>query len=86
MNKSNFQAKHPERLCIMWRLFNVYFLYRSTDKDDDERKEKKDRKEDRKKSKPKRKEEDSDGEGEWETVKGGVAIPSVSIFCLKCLY
>ncbi|KAK3913980.1 Eukaryotic translation initiation factor 3 subunit C [Frankliniella fusca] len=52
------------------------FLKKTTDKDDDEKKEKKDRKEDRKKSKPKRKEEDSDGEGEWETVKGGVAIPS----------
>ena len=53
------------------------FLKKTTDKDDDEKKEKKERKKrDDKKDKRRYREDSSDGEGEWETVKGGVAIPS----------
>ncbi|XP_025829124.1 eukaryotic translation initiation factor 3 subunit C-like [Agrilus planipennis] len=56
------------------------FLKKATDKDDDEEKERK--KEERKKERKDRdkrkirKEDEEDGEGEWETVKGGMAIPS----------
>lgn len=55
---------------------------RQTDKDDDEKKEKKDRKKREEKDKKHRRvrEDSSDGEGEWVSVKGGMAIPSVSIF------
>lgn len=54
------------------------FLKKATDKDDDEDR---DRKRERKERKEKggrrhKKEEDEDEEGEWETVKGGVAMPS----------
>ncbi|XP_015512443.1 eukaryotic translation initiation factor 3 subunit C [Neodiprion pinetum] len=53
------------------------FIKKTTDKDDDEDKAKKkeQRKERKDKERKKRRDED-DGEGEWETVKGGVAIPS----------
>ncbi|KAK6641521.1 Eukaryotic translation initiation factor 3 subunit C [Polyplax serrata] len=52
------------------------FLKRTTDKEEEEKKkkEKKERKE-KERIKKTRKEEEED-EGEWETVKGGVAIPS----------
>lgn len=56
------------------------FLKRTTEKDDDDEKEKKkdDRRKERKdRDKRKlRREDEEDEEGEWETVKGGVAIPS----------
>lgn len=52
-------------------------MFRTTDKEEEEKKkrEKKERKE-KERVKKTRKEEDSGDEGEWETVKGGVAIPS----------
>ncbi|CAB0034260.1 unnamed protein product [Trichogramma brassicae] len=53
--------------------------FRKTQKDggDDEQKQvKKDHRKDRKEKDRKKKREEDDGEGEWETVKGGVAIPS----------
>lgn len=37
-------------------------------------------------SKKLRKEDEDDGEGTWETVKGGVAIPSVSKAGKPCQY
>lgn len=56
------------------------FLKRTTEKDDDEEKEKKkDERRKERKDRDKRKlrrEDEEDEEGEWETVKGGVAIPS----------
>ncbi|XP_048505751.1 eukaryotic translation initiation factor 3 subunit C isoform X2 [Athalia rosae] len=54
------------------------FIKKTTDKDDDEDKtKKKEQRKDRKDKERKfRKREEDDGEGEWETVKGGVAIPS----------
>lgn len=52
---------------------------RTTDKEEGDetvkRKEKKEGKEGRRR----KKEEDEDGEGEWETVKKGVATPSVCV-------
>uniref|UniRef100_A0A0V0G589 Eukaryotic translation initiation factor 3 subunit C n=1 Tax=Triatoma dimidiata TaxID=72491 RepID=A0A0V0G589_TRIDM len=51
------------------------FLKKTTDREEEEKREKKkERKE--KERKKLRKDEEEDGEGEWETVKGGVAIPS----------
>uniref|UniRef100_A0A1B6E4Z8 Eukaryotic translation initiation factor 3 subunit C n=1 Tax=Clastoptera arizonana TaxID=38151 RepID=A0A1B6E4Z8_9HEMI len=53
------------------------FLKKTTDKEEEEKKEKKkERKEKERISKKIRREDEEDGEGEWETVKGGVAIPS----------
>lgn len=52
------------------------------DDDEDKEKRKEEKRKDRKdKDRRKmRKEDEEDGEGEWEYVKGGIAIPSVSIF------
>ncbi|XP_058800849.1 eukaryotic translation initiation factor 3 subunit C [Phymastichus coffea] len=51
--------------------------FRKTAKDgDDEKQIKKEHRKDRKDKDKKRRREEDDGEGEWETVKGGVAIPS----------
>ncbi|XP_014287661.1 eukaryotic translation initiation factor 3 subunit C [Halyomorpha halys] len=50
------------------------FLKKTTDREEEEKKEKK--KERKEKERKKKKDEEEDGEGEWETVKGGVAIPS----------
>lgn len=50
------------------------FLKKTTDREEDEKKEKK--KERKEKERKKKRDEEEDGEGEWETVKGGVAIPS----------
>ncbi|XP_011495404.1 PREDICTED: eukaryotic translation initiation factor 3 subunit C [Ceratosolen solmsi marchali] len=53
--------------------------FRKTQKDggDDEQKQiRKEHRKDRKDKDRKKKREEDDGEGEWETVKGGVAIPS----------
>lgn len=54
----------------------MLFFFRTTDKEEEEKKkrEKKERKE-KERVKKTRREEDED-DGEWETVKGGVAIPS----------
>lgn len=46
------------------------------------RKEKKEGKEGRRR----KKEEEEDGEGEWETVKKGVATPSVSVYAILTAY
>lgn len=57
------------------------FLKRNTEKEEDEEKEKKKeerRKERKDREKRRKKEDEEDEEGEWETVKGGMAIPSVS--------
>ncbi|XP_023315616.1 eukaryotic translation initiation factor 3 subunit C-like isoform X2 [Trichogramma pretiosum] len=43
--------------------------------DDEQKQVKKDLRKDRKEKNKKKKREEDDGEGEWETVKGGVAIP-----------
>ena len=58
------------------------FLKKTTDKDDDDAgTKKKDRKEKEKRRIVKETvEEDDDGGGEWETVKGGTAISTVSFF------
>lgn len=56
-------------------MFSV--LYRATDKEEDEDKAKrKEQRKERKEKERKKKRDEDDGEGEWETVKGGVAIPS----------
>ena len=54
------------------------FIKKATDKDDDDevKTKKKDQRKKRKAKDRKEKREEDDGEGEWETVKGGVAIPS----------
>lgn len=56
------------------------FIKKTTDKegDEDKAKKKEQRKEgkERKEKERKKKRDEDDGEGEWETVKGGVAIPS----------
>ncbi|XP_046979246.1 eukaryotic translation initiation factor 3 subunit C [Schistocerca americana] len=52
------------------------FLKKTTDKEEEEKKERKDKKERKEKERTRRKEEEEDAEGEWETVRGGVAIPS----------
>ncbi|XP_014246697.1 eukaryotic translation initiation factor 3 subunit C [Cimex lectularius] len=51
------------------------FLKKTTDKEEEEKREKKKERKDKDRKKV-RKDEEEDGEGEWETVKGGVAIPS----------
>lgn len=68
--------------CAIHCILSQSYHSRATDKDDDEKKEKKERKkrDDKKEKRERRMREDSsDGEGEWETVKGGVAIPSVGL-------
>ncbi|KAG7197132.1 hypothetical protein KM043_007219 [Ampulex compressa] len=53
------------------------FFKRQTDKEEDEDKAKrKEQRKERKEKERKKKRDEDDGEGEWETVKGGVAIPS----------
>lgn len=52
------------------------FLKKTTDKEEEEKRERKDKKERKEKERTRRKEEEEDAEGEWETVRGGVAIPS----------
>ncbi|XP_015592018.1 eukaryotic translation initiation factor 3 subunit C [Cephus cinctus] len=53
------------------------FIKKATDKDEDEDKaKKKEQRKERKDKERKKKRDEDDGEGEWETVKGGVAIPS----------
>lgn len=53
------------------------FIKKVTDKEEDEDKPKrKDQRKVRKEKERKKKKDEDDGEGEWETVKGGVAIPS----------
>ncbi|KAK0097254.1 hypothetical protein PV326_002740 [Microctonus aethiopoides] len=53
------------------------FIKKATDKDDDEDKiNKKDQRKERKDKDRKKKRDEDDGEGEWETVKGGVIVPS----------
>lgn len=51
---------------------------RTTDKEEDEKKERK--KERKEKPKKQKRDEGDESEGEWETVKGGAAIPSVRHF------
>lgn len=52
-------------------------LHRASAQEDDEDKAKrKEQKKERKEKERKKKRDEDDGEGEWETVKGGVAIPS----------
>lgn len=51
------------------------FLKKTTEKDEDEKREKKKERKEKDIRKKAKKEEDEDG-GEWETVRGGVAIPS----------
>ncbi|XP_017794023.1 PREDICTED: eukaryotic translation initiation factor 3 subunit C isoform X2 [Habropoda laboriosa] len=53
------------------------FIKRVTDKEEEEDKAKrKEQRKERKEKERKKKKDEDDGEGEWETVKGGVAIPS----------
>ncbi|XP_032686240.1 eukaryotic translation initiation factor 3 subunit C-like [Odontomachus brunneus] len=53
------------------------FIKKATDKEEDEDKAKrKEQRKERKEKERKKKRDEDDGEGEWETVKGGVAIPS----------
>lgn len=66
-------------LCLYF-CTNIHFVfanYRTTDKEEEEKKEKKKERKEKERSKKLRKEDEDDGEGTWETVKGGVAIPSV---------
>lgn len=52
-------------------------LHRASAQEDDEDKAKrKEQRKERKEKERKKKRDEDDGEGEWETVKGGVAIPS----------
>uniref|UniRef100_A0A8D8RG01 Eukaryotic translation initiation factor 3 subunit C n=1 Tax=Cacopsylla melanoneura TaxID=428564 RepID=A0A8D8RG01_9HEMI len=51
------------------------FLKKTTERDEDERREKKKERKEKDIRKKAKKEEDEDG-GEWETVRGGVAMPS----------
>lgn len=53
------------------------FLKKNTEKEDDEEKEKKRRDRKEKEKRKMKRDDEEDGEGEWETVKGGMAIPSV---------
>lgn len=53
-----------------------YFRKTQKDGDDEQKQIKKEQRKDRKDKGRKKKREEDDGEGEWETVKGGVAIPS----------
>ena len=53
------------------------FIKKTADKEEDEDKAKrKEHRKERKDKERKKRKDDDDGEGEWETVKGGVAIPS----------
>ncbi|XP_011311868.1 eukaryotic translation initiation factor 3 subunit C [Fopius arisanus] len=53
------------------------FIKKATDKDEDEDKAKrKEQKKERKEKERKKKRDEDDGEGEWETVKGGLVVPS----------
>ena len=53
------------------------FIKKTADKEEDEDKAKrKEQRKERKDKERKKRKDDDDGEGEWETVKGGVAIPS----------
>ncbi|XP_071448070.1 eukaryotic translation initiation factor 3 subunit C [Hetaerina americana] len=52
------------------------FLKRTTDKEEEEKKKKEKKEKKEKEKRKQRREEEEDGGGEWETVKGGVAIPS----------
>uniref|UniRef100_A0A1B6HN24 Eukaryotic translation initiation factor 3 subunit C n=1 Tax=Homalodisca liturata TaxID=320908 RepID=A0A1B6HN24_9HEMI len=52
------------------------FLKKNTDREEEEKKEKKKERKEKERSKKLRQENEDDGEGTWETVKGGVAIPS----------
>ncbi|XP_067015404.1 eukaryotic translation initiation factor 3 subunit C [Anabrus simplex] len=52
------------------------FLKRTTDKEEEEKKERKEKNKERKEREKKQRKEEEEDEGEWETVKGGVAIPS----------
>ncbi|XP_076298797.1 eukaryotic translation initiation factor 3 subunit C-like [Lasioglossum baleicum] len=53
------------------------FIKKTADKEEDEDKTKrKEHRKERKDKERKRRKDEDDGEGEWETVKGGVAIPS----------
>lgn len=81
-----------KNFCFVFYSYFIIHLHclvlscRTTDREEDEKKEKKkDRKE---KERKKKRDEEEDGEGEWETVKGGVAIPSVSeaIVILYCTW
>lgn len=55
-------------------------MCRATDKGDKEEEESRQQKKERRERehRKQRKEDEDDGEGGWETVRGGVAIPSVS--------
>lgn len=57
-------------------MYYTLIFTRSTDKDDDEKKEKK--KERKEKPKKQKREEEDDSDTEWQKVRRGVAIPSVS--------
>ncbi|KAG8228257.1 hypothetical protein J437_LFUL015044 [Ladona fulva] len=52
------------------------FLKKTTDKEEEEKKKKEKKEKKEKEKRKQRREEEEDGGGEWETVKGGVAIPS----------
>ncbi|XP_057332990.1 eukaryotic translation initiation factor 3 subunit C [Microplitis mediator] len=53
------------------------FIKKATDKDDDEDKaKKKEQRKERKDKERKKKRDEDDDEGEWETVKGGLVVPS----------
>ncbi|XP_034934471.1 eukaryotic translation initiation factor 3 subunit C [Chelonus insularis] len=53
------------------------FIKKATDKDEEEEKaKKKEQRKERKDKERKKKRDEDDGEGEWETVKGGVVVPS----------
>ncbi|CAD6239672.1 GSCOCG00008755001-RA-CDS [Cotesia congregata] len=57
--------------------FRERFIKKATDKDDDEDKaKKKEQRKERKDKERKKKRDEDDDEGEWETVKGGVVVPS----------
>jgi len=61
-------------------LYNTMYIFvhraLAQEDDEDKAKRKEQRKERKEKERTKKKRDEDDGEGEWETVKGGVAIPS----------
>ncbi|XP_074111187.1 eukaryotic translation initiation factor 3 subunit C-like [Cotesia typhae] len=57
--------------------FRERFIKKATDKEDDEDKaKKKEQRKERKDKERKKKRDEDDDEGEWETVKGGLVVPS----------
>lgn len=53
------------------------FVHRvSTQEEEEDKAKRKEQRKERKEKERKKKRDEDDGEGEWETVKGGVAIPS----------